>query len=302
MKKYSIIIPFRNTTRTLSRLFESIPDREDIEILLIENSDSPLTRSEIGIERDYILLNAPAKRYAGGARNVGVEHSSGEWLIFADSDDFFSEGAFDVFDKYQNSNYDLICFGCDSVYDDTLEPSDRHHMFNNIIKNYKAGNYEEIRARLYMVVPWAKMVRKSLVNEYNIRFDEVIAANDIYFSTLCGYYSKCFAADESQVYVVTTRKGSLANKWNDDILKSRFLVGLRRNKFLKQHGLSSYQVSVMIYLYKALCRSPKMFMSFLFESIKYKQNIFIGLGNWIGTFLRTSVNDRNKKKYIVNEK
>ena len=301
MKKISVIIPFKDTIDTLSRLVNSIPVDDNIEIILVENSNNPHKKEDLGLSRDFIFLHANENRYAGGARNVGLEKSTGDWIVFADSDDFFEKNAFDIINEYIESKYDLIYFGCNSVYDDTLLPSDRHLIFQGIVDNFLSGNENEMKTRLYHVVPWAKIVRRSLVIEHNIRFDEVIAANDMYFSTLLAYHCKNFYADSRPIYVVTTRKGSLANRWNYDILKSRFVVGLRRNHFLKQHGLAKYQISVMVYLLKALNMSLSTFIEFICLSIKYHQNIFIGVNNWLKTKKRIDSSDKTKSKYIVKE-
>lgn len=301
MKKISVIIPFKGTIYTLPRLVNSIPVDDRIEIILIENSDNPHDIGKLELNRDVIFISANESRFAGGARNVGIENSSGEWLIFADSDDFFEKDAFSIIYEYVDSEYDLIYFGCNSVYDDTLMPSDRHLMFQGIVDNYLSGKENEMRTRLYHVVPWAKMVRRSLIEMHNIRFDEVIAANDMFFSTQAAYYAKAFHADARPIYVVTTRKGSLANRWNYDILKSRYIVGLRRNQFLKQHGLSKYQVSVMVYLQKALKMNISTFVEFVGLAIEYRQNIFVGVGNWLKTKKKIDKSDKTKSKYIVKE-
>lgn len=298
MKDISIIIPFKNTVNTLPRLLNSIPKLDNIEIILIENSDYPMSRDQIGINREYKLLNAPENRYAGGARNVGIEASSGKWIIFADSDDFFSPNAFEIFEHYIDSPHDLIYFGCNSVYDDTLQQGDRHKPFNNIVKDLSTGKCSELKGKLYHVVPWAKMIRRSLIIENQIRFDEVIAANDVYFSTLCAYYSQKFTYDTKQTYIVTTRKGSLAYKWNEDILESRFTVALRRNKFLKMHKLGHYQVSIMFYFYKALKIRPSLLFKFIYKSICFRQNIFVGINNWTKTFFNINIQEKKEGNYI----
>lgn len=43
-------------------------------------------------------------RGAGYARNTGLSHAKGKWIIFADADDFFYENAFVEFDKLSNVN------------------------------------------------------------------------------------------------------------------------------------------------------------------------------------------------------
>lgn len=297
----SIIIPHRNSVDTINRLLNSIPVKETLEVIVVDNSTIPLKEDDIHWKGNLKISYSSPERFAGGARNVGLGMASGKWLVFADADDFFERDAFEIFGSYVESEFDLIYFGCNSVFDDTLQPSDRHLMYQGLVDGYLEGRTSEIKARLYQVVPWAKMIRRSLVAENNIRFDEVIAANDMYFATQVGYYAKSFHADRRPVYVVTTRRGSLANRWNYDILYSRYVVGLRRNQFLKQHGLSKYQVSVMIYLHKAFEMSPKIFFSFIMLGIKYKQNLFVGCRNWFKTKKQVKVKEANTKEYIVKE-
>lgn len=297
----SVIIPFKNSIETLSRLFDSIPENDNIQIILVENCDVPHTKEELGIKRDFELLNAPSFKYAGGARNQGMLYARGKWIIFADSDDFFDNIAFDIINEYIESKFDLIYFGCNSVFDDTLLPSDRHLMYQGIVDKYINGEIDEMKARLFHVVPWAKMIKRSLIEDNNIQFDEVIAANDMFFSTQVAFYSKNFHADKRSIYVVTTRKGSLANSWNYNILKSRYEVGLRRNLFLKKHGLSKYQVSIMIYLQKAFKMNFVTFCEFIVMGIKYRQNIFVGICNWFKTKKRIDSSDKKNREYIVRE-
>lgn len=295
----SIIIPQRNSLDSLPRLINSIPEREDIEVIVVDNTPVPISKNEINVNRDFILLHSSPERCAGGARNVGIEASHGEWLIFADADDFFEMGAFDTFLKYANSDSDLIYFLAKGVYDDTLEQTDRGYMITRFVSDFRKGKIDETEARLSVLVPWAKMVRRALVDKYFIRFDEVLAANDVMFSTECAYYSNKFQAVEQVVYVVTTRRGSLANRRDLEILRSRYHVALRRNQFVKSHGFSDRQGSVMYHLFHAAGFSISIFLSFLGLAIKYRQNIFIGWRNWITTFLYWKNKDRENKKYVT---
>lgn len=295
---YTVIIPQRESLDTLTRLFQSIPNRHDIQILLIDNSNDNIKKEDIKTDRIYELLYSRPENYAGGARNLGLEKAEGEWLIFADADDFFYDGAFEVFDSYALSNYDLVYFKSNSVYDDTLKPSDRSDMFSQIVDDYKSGRISEMTARLSFAVPWAKMVRRKLVEDNNIRFDEVLAANDVMFSALTGFYASNFCTDERIVYTVTVREGSLSRRRDFDVIHSRYKVFLRKNKFLRDHGLGKEQTSVMYYIIKAMPYGLKNVIVMLKESVYYRQNIFIGFRSWLGTYITTKREDRRDKKYI----
>lgn len=294
----SVIIPQRNSADTLKRLFDSIPNVNNVEIILVDNSVTPIDKTEVNTDKEFVLLYSEPSRYAGGARNVGLEFAHGKWLIFADADDFFTPTAFDVFFSHINDDEDLIYFKSDSVYDDTLEPSDRHLMFNGYIDDYLSGKKDNLGCRLDYLVPWGKMIKRELIEKHHIRFDEVLAANDMYFSTLVGFYSEKFAVDVEPVYVITTRKASLANRRDLPVIKSRYIVSLRRNAFLKEHGLSDRQGSVMVYIYQAKSYGLKELLWFFKKALKYKQNIFLGMKNWVRTYKKLKSNEQKNKDYI----
>ncbi|MDD3038174.1 glycosyltransferase family 2 protein [Bacteroides sp.] len=297
---YSVIIPHKNSLETLPRLINSIPRRDDIEIFIIDNSVKGISLDDIKINRDLIVLHSNPEKFAGGARNTGIDKAKGEWLIFADSDDFFTEKAFDIFDKYHKDNADLIYFKSNSVYDDTLEQCDRHIPFVNAIDNYISNSISSIKFKLSIVVPWAKMVRKSFILKYNIRYDEVLAANDVMFSVKSGYYAQSFIVSSGTVYVVTMRRGSLSQRWDYPVIKSRYLVCLNKNQFLKERGLGIYQSSVMIYLVKSFSYGINVFWEFVKQAICYRQNIFIGWKDWPKSLFVLKNNYKKNKKYIVN--
>lgn len=297
---YSIIIPQRNSLKTLPRLFASIPEREDIEILLVDNTPTPVTKEEIGIDREYKLLWSAPERCAGGARNEGIENAKGDWLIFADSDDYFAPGAFAVFDTHYDELYDVIYFSSIGVYDDTGEFSNRCEPYPTMVRKFEEGEYNsDLPFRLSFDVPWSKMVRKSLVDNQNIRFDEVKAANDVMFSLNIGFLAQSVNAYNKIVYICTVSKGSLTQLRSFDATYSRFMVELRRSRFLKDNNLGDYQRSIMVYFLQSVRSKPQSIFRLCLDMIKYRQNPLIGCGNWFRTFANSLKRRKTENKYKV---
>lgn len=296
---YSIIIPQRNSIATLQRLFDSIPISDNIEIILIDNTPTPIIKDEIGIQRDYQLLWSPPEKHAGGARNVGLDHAHGEWLIFADADDYFADGAFEVFNKFFNTDYDVIYFSAQGIYSDTGEPSNRGDHYVRMVRDTISDSSKEMKMRTMFSVPWAKMVRRSFVESKGIRFEEIRASNDMMFSLHTGYYAKQVKAVDEVVYMVTTSKGSLTRRRDLEVISARYGANLRRNKFLKEHNLSYLQTSVMYYISESFKIGFKPFIQFILLAIKYKQNIFIGMNRWARSYKSNKIADKKEAKLIV---
>lgn len=184
---YSFIIPHKNCPDLLNRCLDSIPQREDIQIIVIDdNSDDGKKPSVNRKDVEVVLLDAEHSKGAGRARNVGLEKATDKWLLFADSDDYYIDNFLSVIDSYRNNCEDIIFFTSKAVMSDTLKPvKSRTAQIEMFIKT---GNFKRLRYQNY--VPWAKMIRGSLVRENNIKFDEVEVANDMMFSLKTGYYAK----------------------------------------------------------------------------------------------------------------
>ena len=295
----SVIIPQRNSIGTLKRLFDSIPDTPQVEIIVVDNSPGPISKENIGISREYGLYWAEPNRCAGGARNVGMEHAHGKWLVFADADDYFTEDAFNSFFSEINDEAEVVYFGMTGVYDDTGEFSPRGDYYTNKVRDYLAGRIKENDVRLKFGSPCSKMVRKELVDRYKLKFDEVIASNDSYFALTVGYYAKTIKAVDKIVYVATVSKGSITRRKDFNALHSRYIVKLRMNQFLRKNKLSNHQGPVISDIVECSKSAPGRFFSVLFEAIKYRQNLFLGFNilNWYRTLTRKK--SEIEKRYEV---
>ena len=91
---YSIIIPHKNIPKLLQRCLDSIPQRDDVQVIIVDdNSDPSIVDFEKfpGLKRkNTIVVFDKSSKGAGHARNIGIERSNSKWLIFADADDFFN--------------------------------------------------------------------------------------------------------------------------------------------------------------------------------------------------------------------
>lgn len=298
-KDFSIIVPtWRGAIKFLPKLFDSIPEKEGIEIIVVDNSKEPVCREEIMSDRDIIFLHSAPGRHAGGSRNEGMDAAHGKWLVFADADDYFTEKAFDVFDSHINSPADVIYFTAQGIYEDGSY-STRGDQYKRMVGEFLRNPQAEFDLRTCFSVPWAKMVRREFVEKEKIRFDEVVAANDAFFSLQTGFLASKVEADEKVVYMVTTSKGSLTKRKDLAAIRSRYMVGLRKNRFLKDHGRPDLQASVMVYIIDALHIGIKPFFSFIWQAIKYKQNLLIGMSRWFGSYKKKRQEEKKDKDYYT---
>lgn len=244
MTNLSIIIPHYNSINTLKKLLETIPNIQDIQVIVVDDHSDEDNKEryhdikEENKDRNILFLeNLPGKKGAGACRNVGLKHANGQWILFADSDDFFVENFYENVSKYFNSTSDVIFFKPTSIEIDTRKESDRHVPFVELIDNYanSKSRVTEILLRYRFIVPWSKLIKRSVILEHDILFDEVISANDVMFSTKLGHYIKNFEVSNDAIYCVTRNHGSLTMTVNEKVFDSRLNVYISYYNFLKRN-------------------------------------------------------------------
>ena len=241
--KFSIIIPHKDIPDLLTRCLKSIPVSEDIQVIVVDDNSSD---ADTYLER-YPELSRPYLEFvrttkgggAGYARNVGLDHAKGKWLLFADADDFFVEDMYDIISSYIDSEADVIFFKKKSVLSENASiKADRCAYVNQYIDQYLSDG-DEWYIRYRMHDSWGKIVKRELINKYSIHFDEVKYSNDVYFSMLVGYHAESINVVNRVLYVVTLRPNSLTSNFcfKPDELKIRSEVQFRSDKFLFQHHI-----------------------------------------------------------------
>ena len=269
--KLSIIIPHKDTPQLLQRCLESIPQRDDLEVIIVDDNSAVSNKEDFpGVHRKNTIVYFSKKNLtAGGARNKGLSIATGEWIMFADSDDFYHECMIETVSPFFSSEYDLVFFGMDSVYSDTLLPAKRGAGVVDLLKLANSGDIEaQNQIRYKFLYPSCKLIRRSLVNEYNIRFDEVPASNDTMFGVKIATNTNRIFYNPEIIYCLTHRENSLVTSYKYENLKSRLLVSFELHDYLKGYGKEIYAQSSVSHWLQIRHASYIKFVSDFFVLLK----------------------------------
>ena len=272
---FSVIIPHHNIPRLLQRCLDSISDVPEVQVIVVDDNSSPDKvdfNKFPGLERQYTqCVFDKVGGGAGHARNIGMKHADGKWLVFADADDFFVDGAFEILEGHKNDHKDIIYFKSNSVDSDTFEPSDRHVRMDKAIDDALSGTISNKKAVLTIPSPICKMLRREYIQDKGVLFDETYASNDMMFALKAVYWADddAVAVSDEVLYTITTRGDSLdaMKKTSPRNFLSSLDVMIRCNKFAKD-GLYYDRRPIIVQVFRGWKISPDTFWKALKLAVK----------------------------------
>ncbi|MCP9552804.1 glycosyltransferase [Prevotella copri] len=266
MIKYSYIIPHKDSIKLLLRCINSIEDKENSQIIVIDDNSKNQDEiiAAIGTFPSVELILSKHNIGAGAARNLGLKKAIGKWILFADADDFFNEGYIHAVDKYYNSHNDIIIFDTNSRISDSLQITENRFPEWSVI--IKRRDFE--RSKWVIPVVWGKLYLRRFIDENSICFDEVFASNDVMFCYKANLLAKSYLIDDYVLYCSTKNSNSLCYNINEKNILCRVQVLKRTNALLRSIGMNKYQYNIfsLILLFRRI--GWKKFFCEFFRYIK----------------------------------
>lgn len=185
--KISVIIPAYNCEKTIERCIDSLLCQHgaELEIIAVNDGSSDRTLSKLNAYGEKIKVISIPNSGVAGARNAGLAHAEGEFLLFLDSDDFFRENAIRrLVEAQQMHDADIVHFRYEYVYPDgrTFVPERQiGEDFFAEKRDFPDRVYPMFWKGIYLNSVCMSMFRKSTVQE--IRFcTDLKTAEDAFFS------------------------------------------------------------------------------------------------------------------------
>ena len=307
MITYSFVIPHHNTPDLLQRLIDSVPQRGDVEIIVVDdNSDKNKKANVFRSDVTTIFIDEEHTKGAGHARNVGMDTAKGTWILFADADDFYKPNFMDVLDEYKDDDIEMLFFNVDAVDCETLQPlTEYRSKFHQRQFEEFDGSEESIANFLFWGYgPWRKMMRRDFINKFEIRFEEIPVSNDSFFSLQASYFVKKWKMDKRILYSLSLNRNSLTYS---PVTKKKYSTYLylfpRRREFFKYIGHPEWNLKSMKgyhsqscfrYIFKLIKKQP--FTGF--EALYYYLTHFIWIEQSSDLYIKKIENIKRKKEKV----
>lgn len=248
--KISIIIPVYNAENTLNRCLDSIVNQEykNYEVILINDGSTDNSKQILDEYKDKytnIIVKHKINEGVSSARNRGLEIASGEYIMFADSDDFLSKDCLKtLINEINSKNIDLITSSFFEIY--TEGNIVEHNILKNSYKGLKIINnlpdYYFIEGFIHPC--WGKLYKREIIINNNIKFEKQSLSEDTVFNIEYLKYCKNIGFfNEKLYYYYCYTENNLTSKVYENVFEIYIEV---ENKF-KEFGLSESTIEKTMY-------------------------------------------------------
>ena len=272
----SIIVPVYNVEKYLNKCVDSILAQTytNIEVILVDDGATDTSGSICDTYKKDSRVKVVHKENGGlsDARNAGIEASTGEYLVFIDSDDFIDSKMIEtLYNAIVTTNSDISI--CDFVfYSENEKKYNKYSKTSFIIEGEEKFKYLYNEFDVVSIVQWNKIYRKSIFKDIKypyqkINEDEFVIANEFYNARKISYILK-------PLYFYRQREDSIMGTFNVKRFNAIEAYENRIN-FYEEKKLYKYKLKTMIDQLNLLTRLFEMCAktSFSKEENKYINKI-----------------------------
>ena len=285
-KLVSIIVPFYNSSSTIRKCLDSLLSQSyrNLEIIAIDDGsddDSLSIAREYSKKNNLVKVFCNPKKGVSSARNYGLEKSKGDYIIFADSDDWIDnncvEYALNIASQYQS---DIVMWNL------VIERQGKAKINTPLIGEFRIFDKKDIdylfglmltykseidgMTNISLAGPVCKMYSKSSISNFTFP-EDLDLGEDLLFNLRAFDSINKIVYIDKPFYHYYISDSSLTNKidLNYSVRKARFVnkiadyLDTRNNKMEKEINIASYK-NYLTVIEKYL---------FYFKGLKYRQRV-----------------------------
>lgn len=255
MKKLSIVLPIYNVEPYIERCLESLEDQDinmtDYEIICV-NDGSPDKSREIVLqlmkEFNNIILIDQENQGVSMARNKGLEHANGKYILFADPDDYIQKNTLGALIGLAELNYaDMLIPGYSFV---DLDGNARNIRTYEVLEEnvYTGTEAYYIKHKSGKEMPDLAVGiifnTEFLKNNQLEYFPNVVLNQDVELMVRIHCLAKSCIITNKTLYISAARKGSAtrSNQFNTERVRTGFILAANNlKKFQKLKKLTQKQ-------------------------------------------------------------
>lgn len=207
----SIIVPVYNINKYIEKCAESILNNLkniDYELIFVDDGSTDGSEEILdNLKTKYpdIIVKHKSNGGVSSARNLGIEISSGKYLMFIDGDDIVDKNISKIVDYLKEEN-DLV------VFNHTIDREGKTALIRTVkneVTFLKTNNeFNDFVANDIKNSPWGKLFKRSIVVDNNLKFEQYSIAEDMLFVSMYLQYVNLIKLSTISYYHYLVRQGS----------------------------------------------------------------------------------------------
>lgn len=243
----SVIVPVYNVEKYIRVCLDSLVHQtlSNIEIIVVNDGTKDNSQTIIdefsSLYPDKIIALKKENGGLSDARNYGLEHASGTYVGFVDSDDYTDVEMYrKLYEKATQENADIVVCGYYGVQEQ-----------NGQFRHFQKGNLREFDKSLqenprllYMnsTYAWNKLYRRELFMKTGIRYPKGCLYEDMAVTwTLFLHANKISKVDEPLYYYILKREGAITATYSSKTLQMFQSMELVNTYYKEQNAFDQYQ-------------------------------------------------------------
>lgn len=300
--KVSVIVPVYNAEKYLRECLDSLVGQTlpELEIIAVDDCSADSSREilkEYGgkyPDRVRIIFNE-TNRGPGGARNAGIEIAQGEYIGFADNDDYLAPAMFEkLYQKASETGADIVDSGfveSERKRPCLTTPADLCGELNN-----------EKRLKMMTVTGfiWSKIFKHSLFTDNNIKLLENTPCDDYEFLATVYAYADRIENVKEIFYVHREHKDSFSHSLPLPVI-TKNCMDCCDEILRKYKALPDFSYFYPAYEFKVANYYVKLLNAFLVENTFRDMSYPEKLREWAGDCIRNIDKNEFCLKFIPEE-
>lgn len=217
----SIVVPIYNAENYLKECIDSIISQgfSNIEVILVDDGStdhSGMICDTYAQQDSRVRVFHLKNGGVSAARNFGIEQSTGDYIMFVDSDDALAWNALEKIQATLAYNADVVIFGNRIIRDGVSSD----HIPNSGLLNREefGGRYIELYTQFFINSPWNKVYKRKKIDDTMIFPETMSLGEDMVFCN--SYLRQChsFLILSEPLYIYKIRsEDSLSTKYHDGL-------------------------------------------------------------------------------------
>lgn len=247
MPAISVIIPIYNVEKYVERCVASVHDQtfSDFEVVCVDDgsTDASISVAKAAVKGDsrFSFISQPNAGLSA-ARNAGMSHATGEYIIFLDSDDFWRKDTLALlYEKMEAESLDVLYFSAQSVYESIEIRGVYREEYSNrsevpglmtgaeyLVASKKNRSFQESAVM--------QMLRRSLLEDNRISFYEGILHEDNLYTMLVLAHAQRVSFLNEPLYCRLIRGNSIMTSQSVRNVYGRYKCAFELEKWVAVNG------------------------------------------------------------------